>query len=136
MQNTIETVYIMENPEKNIIKFATDHQLRYNDIIKEVFGVACLNDLSMMIQFNKNFQDSICKRYGISENQISLNRIIHVASKNELHKLKVQLAGNDDQSHVYSGTVPRPFDTLIKLQEGIFKWDESDCSYRLVANED
>lgn len=127
MKNQIDTIYILENPEKNIIKFATGYQLKYDDIIKDVFGVACLNDLEMMIQFNKPFQDSICARKNITLNKIRLNAVIRIASKNELLQLRTELIEQE-------GTlpIPCPFDTTIMLQEGEFHWDEQNSSY--IAN--
>lgn len=136
MQNSIETIYILENPEKNMVKFATGYQLRYNDIIKEVFGVACVNDLSMMLHFNRTFQESICNKYGISDNKISLHQIIRIASKSELLQLKTELIDNcnliQDLSAEEKNSIARPFDSVIKLQEGIFRWDDLDGSYNLV----
>lgn len=133
MNNAIETIYILENPEKNMVKFATDYQLRYDDIIKEVFGVACLNDLCMMIQFNKSFQESICNKYGISDHSITLNRIIRIASKNDMLQLKKQLLEKMEQEMDFSPdtetSIPCPFDTVIKLADGIFKWDEMKSAY-------
>jgi hypothetical protein len=124
MKNQIDTIYILENPEKNIMKFATGYQLKYDDTIKDVFGVACLNDLQMMIQFNKPFQDSICTSKNITLNKISLNTVIRIASKAELLQLRTELMEQ-------AGDLPitRPFDTVIQLQEGIFRWDELNSSY-------
>ena len=124
MNNQIDTIYILENPEKNIIKFATGYQLKYDDIIKDVFGVACLNDLEMMIQFNKPFQDSICANKQINGNKISLNAVLRVASKSELLQLRNELL-----EEVGNLPIPRPFDSVIKLQEGIFHWDETNSTY-------
>jgi hypothetical protein len=136
MKNTVETVYVLENPEKDIIKFATGYQLRYDDIIKEVYGVACLSDVNMMLQFNKNFQTSICNRNGISENKIALNSIIRVATKNELLHLRKQLLKEMGQGTETSEetkiSIPCPFDPVIKLQEGIFSWDDQNSSYKPV----
>ena len=143
MENTIETVYRLENPEKNIIKFATGTQLRYEDVIKEVFGVACINDLHMMIQYNKSFQTSICNSYGISEKKITLDKIIRIASKADMltlkHHLIYEKSLNDlqvEDTHPAENTnhVNRPFDTIIKLQEGIHQWDDSNYSYSAVLN--
>lgn len=36
LENTIEKIYRLENPEENIIKLVTGTQLRYGDVIKEV----------------------------------------------------------------------------------------------------
>ncbi|SDN33883.1 hypothetical protein [Bacillus sp. OK048] len=124
MKNQIDTIYILENPEKNIIKFATGYQLKYDDIIKDVFGVACLNDLEMMIQFNKPFQDSICTNKEINVNKISLTTILRIASKTELLQLRNELL-----EEVGNLPIPRPFDSVIKLQEGIFHWDETNSTY-------
>lgn len=124
MENQIDTIYILENPEKNVIKFATGYQLKYDDIIKDVFGVACLNDLEMMIQFNKPFQDSICANKKINVNKISLNAVLRVASKTELLQLRNELL-----DEVGNLPIPRPFDSVIKLQEGIFHWDETKSTY-------
>ncbi|MEH7415408.1 hypothetical protein V7266_09030 [Neobacillus drentensis] len=143
MENTIETVYRLENPEKNIIKFATGTQLRYEDVIKEVFGVACINDLHMMLQYNKSFQTSICNSYGISEKKITLDKIIRIASKSDLLFLKQLLLDEKIQNQqVDENTIPeentmhvnRPFDTIIKLQEGIYQWDDIKFSYSAVTN--
>jgi hypothetical protein len=124
MKNQIDTIYILENPEKNIIKFATGYQLKYDDIIKDVFGVACLNDLQMMIQFNKPFQDSVCTSKNISLNEVSLKQVIRIASRKELQQLREQL-----MEQLGNSPIPRPFDTTIQLQEGIFHWDETNSSY-------
>jgi hypothetical protein len=126
LKNEINTIYILENPEKNIIKFATGYQLKYDDTIKDVFGVACLNDLEMMIQFNKPFQDSICTSKNISVKNLSLNQVIRIASKKELLHLRDQLL-----EQVGDLPIPRPFDSVIQLQEGIFRWDEQNSSYIL-----
>jgi hypothetical protein len=137
MENFIETVYFLENPEKNIIKFATGTQLRYEDVIKEVFGVACINDLHMMIQYNKSFQTSICNSHGISEKKITLDKILRVASKLDMLRLKKELM--DQKNNILYETptdgdlaITCPFDATIKLQEGIFQWDDSNFSYNAV----
>ncbi|WML39913.1 hypothetical protein RCG19_22565 [Neobacillus sp. OS1-2] len=139
MENTIETVYCLENPEKNIIKFATGTQLRYEDIIKEVFGVACINDLHMMLQYNKSFQTSICNTYGISEKKITLDKIIRVASKTDMLRLRTQLIeeqkNSPDIMELETDTpLQRPFDSIIKLQEGLYQWDDANFSYSAVTN--
>lgn len=136
MENFIETVYFLENPEKNIFKFATGTQLRYEDVIKEVFGVACINDLHMMIQYNKSFQTSICNSHGISEKKITLDKILRVASKLDMLRLKKQLieenSNLDETPQDGESTISCPFDATIKLQEGIFQWDDSNFSYNAV----
>jgi len=132
MKSKIETIYILENPEKKIVKFATDYQLRFDDIIKDVFGVACLNDLYMMLHFNKSFQESICKSNGISDSKISLNHIVRVASRNELRQFRTEILENnkqEDQNESQDYSASCPFDHTIKLQEGIFKWDEENAAY-------
>lgn len=126
MKNPIETIYILENPEKNIIKFATGYQLKYEDTIKDVFGVACLNDLEMMIQFNKPFQESICTSKNINIKNVSLNQVIRIASKTELLQLREQLI-----EQLGDLPIPCPFDSIIMIQEGIFRWDEINSSYIL-----
>jgi hypothetical protein len=127
MENDIATIYILENPEKSIIKFATGYQLRFENVIKDVFGVVTVNDLQMMLQFNKGFQESICKKNGIALNKISMDRIIRVANKMELVQLRKQTIEKLGRE-IYL-TIPCPFDSIIKLQEGIFKWDELNSSY-------
>lgn len=129
MKNRIETIFVLENPEMNVIKFATDYQLRYDDIIKEVFGVACLQDLNMMIKMNKSFQESVCKTKGIDIKNITLDQIVHIASKSELLQFRDQLIQEMGQSHEESVSIPCPFDTVIKLREGIFEWDENGSAY-------
>ena len=137
MEDFIETVYFLENPEKNIIKFATGTQLRYEDVIKEVFGVACINDLHMMLQYNKSFQTSICNSHGISEKKLTLDKILRVASKLDMLRLKKQLMDqkNNSLDEIAQDDVlpiPCPFDATIKLQEGIFQWDDNNFSYNAV----
>ncbi|MED1472246.1 hypothetical protein [Bacillus salipaludis] len=138
MNNSIETVYILENPEKKITRFATGSQIRYEDVIKEVYGVASIQDLPMMIQFNKSFHDSICEKYGINESKISINRLIRVASKDELLLLKTQLVEScREEIKSYSEevvSIPCPFNPTIRLQEGIFEWNDSDFSYDLKTS--
>ena len=137
LENSIETVYFLENPEKNITKFATGAQLRYEDVIKEVFGVACINDLHMMIQYNKSFQSSICNIHGIPEQKITLDRILRVASKVDMLRLKNQLMdqkrnGMENISLDDDFPIQCPFDSVIQLQEGIFRWDDTNFSYNAV----
>jgi hypothetical protein len=129
LKNKIQTIFVLENPEMNIIKFATDYQLRYDDIVKEVFGVACIQDLQMMIKMNKSFQESICKTKGINNENITLDNIVHIASKDELLQLRRQMIMEKGCSAEDSVAVARPFDTLIQLQEGIFTWDERNSAY-------
>lgn len=128
LQNNIETIYILENPEKDIIQFATGYQLRYDEVIKEVFGVACLDDVQMMLKFNRNFQESICKRDHIQENKLSIDRIVRVATKNELLHLRKQLLEKQGDE----GSITCPFQSIIKLKDGIFEWDESNSAYMAI----
>lgn len=134
MEYEVETIYYLENPEKEIITFATGSQLKYEDTIKDVFGVACLKDLPMMIKYNKSFQDSIRTCHGISEKEITLEMVFRVASKQELLQLRQQMiakkTSNDENS--IQEDFSAPFDSIIRLQEGIFKWDGQKCSYNLV----
>ncbi|WP_338469397.1 hypothetical protein R4Z10_11225 [Niallia sp. XMNu-256] len=135
MKYEIETIYFLENPETSKTAFATGSQLQYEDTIKDVFGVACLHDLSMMIQYNKGFQTSICESYGVTENEVKLDLVLRVATKTDLLKLRSQLLEtNNDQSASLNvkDSVPRPFDTMIRLQEGIFKWDDHASSYQMI----
>jgi hypothetical protein len=125
----IETVYYLENPETEQIRFATGSQLRYEDIIKDVFGVASIHDLPMMIQYNKGFQTCLCKSHGIKENEITLEMILRVATKMDLHKFREDYVNNPDNDDK-----PCPFEAMIRLQEGIFKWDEEEGSYNPVKN--
>ena len=87
MELKIDTIYYLENPEEGISKFATGSQLRYGDVVKEVFGVADINDLLMMIQYNKSFQECICKAHEITEDQINLDLIFRVATNQDLQQL-------------------------------------------------
>jgi hypothetical protein len=137
MEDFIETVYCLENPEKNIIKFATGTQLRYEDVIKEVFGVACINDLHMMLQYNKSFQTSICNTYVISEKKLTLDKILRVASKMDMLRLKKQIVEQqngrlDELPQEDALPIPCPFNATIKLQEGIFQWDDNNNSYNAI----
>jgi hypothetical protein len=137
LKSTIETVYFLENPEKKVTKFATGTQLLYEDTIKDVFGVASINDLNMMIRYNKGFQDSICLTHGITESNITLDRILRVASKLDLLLLRKQIVAERAEEVAIESddnalSIPCPFDSTIKLREGVFKWDDSNSSYHLV----
>ncbi len=136
MEYEVETIYYLENPEKEIITFATGTQLKYEDTIKDVFGVACLKDLPMMIKYNKSFQDSIRSSHGISEKEITLEMVFRVASKTELlqlrQKLQAKATESDNGESSNEEEISAPFDSIIRLQEGIFKWDNQKCAYNLV----
>lgn len=84
LATAIETLYFLNNPERNITTIATETQLRYEDIIKDVFGVACESDLIMMIKFNKKFRDSICHEYGVTDSEIRLDMIFRIATKDDV----------------------------------------------------
>jgi len=88
LATALETLYFLNNPERNITTIATETQLRYGDIIKDVFGVACENDLQMMIKFNKKFRDSICHEYKVTESEISLDMIFRIATKEDIEQNK------------------------------------------------
>ncbi|MBZ5750563.1 MULTISPECIES: hypothetical protein [Metabacillus] len=100
MELKIDTIYYLENPEDGISKFATGSQLRYGDIVKEVFGVADINDLLMMIQYNKSFQECICKAHGVTEDQIKLELIFRVASDEDLQQLKDNTLGQNNEGEI------------------------------------
>lgn len=122
----IETIYYLENPEEGVKKCVTESQLRYEDIIKDIFGVALVSDLPIMIQYNKKFQECICNANKITANQISLDMIFRVASKSDLLEFKKEYLADENNNEEI---VPPPFDSIIKLTEGIFKWNENDSSY-------
>lgn len=132
LENGIETVYYLENPEKNLIRFATGAQLKYEDIIKDVFGVACLKDLPMMIEYNKSFKDSICASHGVRENEITMEMVLRVASKMEFLQLRKQYVDQYGDSQLEN--IPCPFESIIKLRDGIFEWDQKNFSYNKVES--
>lgn len=136
LEYEIETIYFLENPETHKTAFATGSQLQYEDIIKDIFGVACLHDLSMMIQYNKGFQTCICENYGVSEHEIKLELVLRVASKMDLLQLRSKLLEdqNSDEQDIKTDkeSISCPFDTTIRLQEGIFKWDNHASTYQQI----
>lgn len=83
----------------------------------------------LMMQYNKGFQTSLCKSHGVKEDEISLEMILRVASKMDLRKYREQYF-NDGANEAKKC----PFETVIRLQEGVFKWNEEDCTYNLVTN--
>jgi hypothetical protein len=89
-----KAIYYLENPDTGTRKLATGLQLKYEDIIKDVFGVADIKDLLMMLKFNKGFQDSICKAHGVVEKEIKLEMILRVASKEDLLQHKDHVSNN------------------------------------------
>lgn len=122
----IETIYYLENPEDGVKKWVTASQLKYENIIKDVFGVALVSDLPIMIQYNKKFQESICDANQITTNQICLDMIFRIASKTDLLEYRNRyLADKNSEAEI----IPPPFDPVIKLNEGIFKWNENNSSY-------
>jgi hypothetical protein len=132
LEYEIETIYYLENPETEQIAFATGSQLRYEDIIKDVFGVASIHDLPMMIQYNKGFQSCICKSHGVTEHEITLEMIVRIASKIDLLQLKEQNTENNSAPAEENSSMSCPFDSTIKLQEGIFQWDDEHSTYNIV----
>jgi hypothetical protein len=122
----IETIYYLENPEDGVKRWVTESQIKYENIIKDVFGVALVSDLPIMIQYNKKFQESICDANQVTTSQISLNMIFRIASKNDLLEFKKEyLADKVSEAEI----VPPPFDSVIKLNEGIFEWSKMNSSY-------
>jgi hypothetical protein len=83
-----KSIYFLENPETGICKLATGLQLKYEDTIKDVFGVADFKDLLMMLKYNKGFQESICKAHEIAEKDIKLELIFRIATKDDLLQQK------------------------------------------------
>lgn len=88
LQLNEKTFYYLENPESGISRIATGLQLKYEDIIKDTFGVAEIKDLLMMLKYNKGFQESICKAHGVAENEITLDLIFRIASNDDLISTK------------------------------------------------
>jgi hypothetical protein len=125
----IETIYYLENPEDGVKKWVTESQLKYENIIKDVFGVALVSDLPIMIQYNKKFQECICNANKITANQISLDMIFRIASKSDLLEYKKEYLTDTTNAEEIT---PPPFDPVIKLTEGIFKWNENNSSYMKV----
>jgi hypothetical protein len=122
----IETIYYLENPEDGVKRWVTESQIKYENIIKDVFGVALVSDLPIMIQYNKKFQESICDANHVTTNQISLNMIFRIASKNDLLEYKKEyLEDKIGEAEI----IPPPFDAIIKLNEGIFKWSQNNSTY-------
>jgi hypothetical protein len=95
-----ETIYYLENPEDGITKLATGTQIKYGNTIKDVFGLADINDLLMMLKHNKKFQECICEAHGINEQDITLNLIFRVASKSDLSHVKDQEAEKEKEGQV------------------------------------
>lgn len=122
-----ETIYYIENPEAGIKKFVTESQLKFENIIKDIFGVAFVNDLQMMIQYNKKFQECICKANQISEDEISLDLIFRVATKEDIKQFKKEYLARETANHKES--IAPPFNNIIHLHEGIFKWNDKKYSY-------
>jgi hypothetical protein len=125
----IETIYYLENPEDGVKRWVTESQIKYENIIKDVFGVALVSDLPIMIQYNKKFQESICDANQVAISQISLNMIFRIASKNDLLEYKKEyLSDKISEAEI----TPPPFDPVIKLNEGIFEWNKMNSSYTQV----
>jgi hypothetical protein len=133
IKQAIETIYYLENPQHHVVKYASITQLKYESIVKDVFGVVCVNDIKKMLRYNKGFRQSVCEARGIEEDEITLDMIFRVASKDDLILLKNSLINKnlhdesipDDQVTIISC----PFNLIIQLQDGIYQWDEEKCSY-------
>jgi hypothetical protein len=95
-----ETIYFLENPEDGITKLATGTQIKYGNTIKDVFGLADINDLLMMLKHNKKFQECICKAHEINEQDITLDLIFRVASKSDLSHVKDQEVDKEKEGQV------------------------------------
>nr|WP_241993907.1 hypothetical protein [Mesobacillus foraminis] len=123
----IEKVFYLENPEAGIKKFATESQIRVENIVKDVFGVATIGDLPMMIKYNKKFQGSVCDVNQIKPSEITVDLIFRVATKNDLLPLKIHYQQLKEHNNQDADTPP--FNTVIQLGDGIFQWDDSTNSY-------
>ena len=131
----IEKIYYLENPEVGIKQFATETQIRFESIIKDVFGVAFIGDLPMMIHYNKKFQECVSKANNIPENEITLDLVFRLATKNDLIPLRAFYLQQKEIEESQKGehTVTPPFDHVIQLHEGIFEWCDKDDSYVKVS---
>lgn len=126
----VEKVFYLENPEAGIKRFATESEIRIDNIVKDVFGVATIGDLPMMIQYNKKFQDSICDANQIGPNEITLDLIFRIAAKKDLLLLKKHYQMLKEQNSQDACTPP--FNAMIKLEDGIFRWNDKTFSYHPV----
>ncbi|MBM4762009.1 hypothetical protein [Bacillus sp. B15-48] len=127
----IEKIYYLQNPESGIEKIASETEVKYENVIKDVFGVAFIEDLSKMIRYNKKFQEYICKANNIKEQEITMEMVIRLATKKDLLPIRMNYINMINQQQ--SRKSPPPFSTTIQLHEGVFNWNEKECSYDLVT---
>ena len=72
----------------------------------------------------------------LSEHEIKLELVLRVASKMDLLQLRSKLLEdqNSDEQDIKTDkeSISCPFDTTIRLQEGIFKWDNHASTYQQI----
>ncbi|MCM3588007.1 hypothetical protein M3182_20085 [Mesobacillus maritimus] len=122
-----EKIYWLENPESGATMIATESEVKYENTIKDVFGVAFIEDLEKMISYNKKFREQICAARHITEKEISLGMVFRLATKDDLIPLKKEYLAQGEE--LTTNTITPPFSTTIELEEGLFNWDVKECSY-------
>ncbi|MFP7735416.1 hypothetical protein ACLHDF_18740 [Priestia aryabhattai] len=126
-RHPVETIYYLENPQRNISTYASTTQLTVESVVKDVFGVACVADIKIMLQYNKEFRKSISQLHNAADDDLMLEMVFRVASKEDLLRFKKSLLEsslNDTET-----SIECPFSATIQLQDGRYTWNESTSVY-------
>lgn len=126
-RHPVETIYYLENPQRNISTYASTTQLTVESVVKDVFGVACVADIKIMLQYNKEFRKSISQLHNAMDDDLTLEMVFRVASKEDLLRFKKSLLEsslNDAET-----SIDCPFSATIQLQDGRYTWNESTSVY-------
>ncbi|MFQ6582984.1 hypothetical protein [Priestia megaterium] len=126
-RHPVETIYYLENPQRDISTYASTTQLTVESVVKDVFGVACVADIKIMLQYNKEFRKSISQLHNAMDDDLTLEMVFRIASKEDLLRFKKSLLESslDDTE----ASVDCPFSTTIQLQDGRYTWNESTSVY-------
>ncbi|MGG3542514.1 hypothetical protein ABES09_17000 [Priestia megaterium] len=90
-RHPVETIYYLENPQRDISTYASTTQLTVESVVKDVFGVACVADIKIMLQYNKEFRKSISQLHNAMDDDLTLEMVFRIASKEDLLRFKKSL---------------------------------------------
>src|SRR6478735_3803717 len=106
------------------------HSILFSCILKnrkEVLGVACVADIKIMLQYNKEFRKSISQLHNAMDDDLTLEMVFRVASKEDLLRFKKSLLESSlDDAET---SIDCPFSATIQLQDGRYTWNESTSVY-------
>ncbi|MHC0038525.1 hypothetical protein [Pseudoneobacillus sp. C159] len=123
-----EKIYFIYNPLNNLQDWIAERELKMgSEKLKNVFGVLYLRDLTIMLQYNIPFKDSIMKKFILqSDNNISLSHVCRLINKIELDEFLMKEV-NDAGWNVKS--IHSTYPASIEIKDGYYDWDAEKSCY-------